>query len=174
MLPVRQPDSAESSYQDNLALVRRRIAGYVQRRLVPHRAGFDDAEDIAQACIVVLMEQYPAKRELAELTAIAIGIARHKIARFLHDRDRMPALADAEVPETAPGIFEQAVARQAMDRLLGAMLKLPPRCRDLIRLRLLEQRDYAEIRMLLGISGNIYEMTRRCHSALLRLLGGIQ
>jgi DNA-directed RNA polymerase specialized sigma24 family protein len=52
------------------------------------------------------------------------------------------------------------------------MLKLPGRCRELLRLKLIEQLSYAEIRGLTGITGNIYEMARRCFQALLRDLGG--
>jgi DNA-directed RNA polymerase specialized sigma24 family protein len=170
MLPVREQESA-NDYHGHLALIRARILGFVTRRLVPHRADFADAEDIAQTCIVVLVEQYAGKRDLAEMTAIAVGVARHKIARFLHDRERA-AVPDLHALPSPDALFDQLAARESMDRLLRAMLKLSDRCRDLLRLQLIEQRDYAEIRILLGISGNIYEMTRRCHKALLRIAGG--
>lgn len=171
MLPVREAQSGEGEYQANLSLIRRRVLAFVLRRLVPHAADFADAEDIAQSCVIALFEQYREKRELGEMAAIAVGIARHKIAQFHRDRERMPDVAEVEVP-AAERLFEQTAARESMDRLLRAMLKLPVRCRELLRLKLIEQRDYAEIRMLLGISGNIYEMTKRCHKTLLRIAGG--
>lgn len=172
MLPVREHDFREPQYHVHLAAVRERVLGFVQRRLVPHRADFADAEDIAQSCVIVLLEQYPEKRELGEMAALAVGIARHKIARFLHDRDQTTDAADAPVPHVPEIQLDRVLARESMDRLLHAMLKLPARCRELLRLKLIEDKEYAEIRMLLGISGNIYEMTRRCHKALLRLAGG--
>jgi DNA-directed RNA polymerase specialized sigma24 family protein len=69
-------------------------------------------------------------------------------------------------------VDERVAAREEADRFLRAMLQLPPRCRELLRLKLIEQLEYAEIRMRMGILGNIYEMAKRCHQALLRLVGG--
>ena len=173
MLPVRQEDREDRQYHANLATVRSRILGFVQRRLVPHHADFADAEDIAQSCVIVLIEQYGEKRELGEMAAIAIGIARHKIAQFRRDREKLPELAGAaDIAESHDHLLEHLAARESMDRILAAMLKLPTRCRDLLRLKLIEQKSYVEIRLQLGISGNIYETMRRCHKALLRIAGG--
>jgi RNA polymerase sigma factor (sigma-70 family) len=173
MFPVREADSREDHYQAHLALIRERVLGFALRRLVPAEADFADAEEIAQSCIVVLWEQYPDKRELGEMTAIAIGTARHKIAQFRRERERASRAA-AEAPPAAgdPDLFERVAARESADRFLRAMLQLPARCRELLRLKLIEQQEYAEIRMRMGISGNIYEMAKRCHQALLRLAGG--
>ena len=67
---------------------------------------------------------------------------------------------------------QRMAARQETDRLLLAIVKLPERCRELMRLKLIEQKSYAEIRGITGIDGNIYEMTRRCFRTLLRSVGG--
>jgi DNA-directed RNA polymerase specialized sigma24 family protein len=69
-------------------------------------------------------------------------------------------------------LIQRLTAREDVDRLLLGMLKLPPRCRDLMRLKLIEQKSYAEIRTAMGISGNVYETARRCFHALLRHMGG--
>ena len=173
MFPIREADFGKEQYQEHLALIRQRILAFALRRLVPREAGFADAEEIAQSCIVALWEQYPEKRELGEMTAIAIGIARHKIAQFRRDRGRDSRAAADPPPEPSAGdLFERVAAREEADRFLRAMLQLPPRCRELLRLKLVEQQEYAEIRMHMGISGNIYEMAKRCHQALLRLVGG--
>src|SRR5260370_37269743 len=82
MLPVREEDVEDRKYHQDLATVRERILGFVLRRLVPHRADFAQAEDIAQSCVIALWEQYPDKRELAEMVRIAIGAARHKIPQL--------------------------------------------------------------------------------------------
>lgn len=173
MFPVREAGSGERLYQEHLALIRQRILAFSLRRLVPQEADFADAEEIAQSCIVVLWEQYPEKRELAEMTAIAVGTARHKIAQFRRDRERVSrAAAEPQLEPCGADLFEQVATREAADRFLRAMLQLPPRCRELLRLKLVEQQEYSEIRMRMGITGNIYEMVRRCHQALLRLVGG--
>jgi len=171
MLPVREEDSAERQYHAHLATIRARILCFVQRRLVPHQADFADAEDIAQSCVIVLMEHYPEKRDLGEMAAIAVGIARHKIAQFRRDRERSADASSAAV-HGSESLFDELAARESMDCLLRALLKLPVRCRELLWLKFIEQRDYAEVRILLGITGNIYEMTKRCHKALLRMAGG--
>ena len=177
MLPVREEDVETSRYQHNLALVRERILGYVVRRLVPHRADFAQAEDIAQSCVAALWEQYPDKRDLAEMIRIAIGVARNKIAQFHRDRERMPELTGdtaeaAESPDSGQRLLERICAREDTDRFLLGMLKLSPRCRELLRLKLIEEQSYLEIRAAAGITGNIYEIVRRCFQALLRNMEG--
>ena len=183
MLPVREEDVENSRYHQDLGVVRERILGFVLRKLVPHRADFAQAEDIAQSCVVVLWEQYPDKRDLAEMMRIAIGTARHKIAQFHRDREKSPDISDTAAdlveyrigqnPHSGERVFERTAARQETDRLLLAMLRLPSRCREILRLKLIEQRSYTEIREAIGIVGNIYEITRRCFQALLRHAGGI-
>jgi RNA polymerase sigma factor (sigma-70 family) len=177
MLPVREEDIEARQYHANLKLVRERILGFVGRKLVPHLADFAQAEDIAQSCVVALWEQYPDKRELAEMIRIAVGVARHKVAQFHRDRERMPDISDAaagrrESPHSGDRVFESLSAREDLDRLVLAMLQLPERCRTLLQLKLLEQKGYPEIRAITGISGNIYEMTKRCFQMLLRNMGG--
>jgi DNA-directed RNA polymerase specialized sigma24 family protein len=172
MFPIREADSGEEQYQQHLALIRQRILAYVQRRLVPREADFAEAEEIAQNSIVVLWEQYRGKRDLGQMMGIAIGTARHKIAQFRRDRERIShAAADAQLAVDS-GLVERVAARESADRFLRAMLQLPTRCRELLRLKLVEQQEYAEIRLRMGISGNLYEMAKRCHQALLRLVGG--
>ena len=182
MLPVREEELEDRQYHQDLATVRERILGFVLRRLVPHRGDFAQAEDIAQSCVIVLWEHYPDKRELAEMVRIAIGTARHKMAQFQRDREKMPDISEGAAdrlefrigtnPHSGERLFERMAARQETDRLLLAMVKLPERCRELMRLKLIEQKSYAEIRGITGIDGNIYEMARRCFRTLLRNVGG--
>jgi DNA-directed RNA polymerase specialized sigma24 family protein len=183
MLPVRMEESEDKIYHQNLAVVRQRILRFVLRRLVPQHADFAQAEDIAQSCVVTLWEKYPDKRELDEMVGIAIGAARHQVAQFRRDNDKRPGISDwaadhrefhdPQNPHSGERLFEQLAARQYMNALLLALLKLSPRCRQLLTLKLIEQRSYPEIRMVMGISGNIYEMAKRCHTTLLRFSGGI-
>jgi RNA polymerase sigma factor (sigma-70 family) len=182
MLPVREEDTEDRKYHQDLGTVRERILGFVLRKVVPHRADFAQAEDIAQSCVIVLWEQYQDKRELGEMIRIAIGVARHKIAQFHRDRERAPDISDTAAdrlevrighnPHSGERIFERAAAREETDRLLMAMVRLPDRCRELMRLKLIEQKSYQEMRVITGISGNIYEMAKRCFRALLRNVGG--
>jgi DNA-directed RNA polymerase specialized sigma24 family protein len=183
MLPMREEDIEGQRYQESLKIVRARILGYVVRRLVPHSADFAQAEDIAQGCVVTLLEHYPEKQELAEMVRISVGVARHKIAQFHRDRERMPGISDAAAdrwesrnahnPHGGEKLIERLAAREDLDRLLLGMLRLPARCRQLMQLKLIEQKSYAEIRAITGISGNVYEMAKRCFRTLLRDVGGV-
>ena len=179
MLPVREEDIEDRRYHQDLGAIRERILGFVLRKVVPHRADFAQAEDIAQSCVIALWEQYPDKRELGEMMRIAIGVARHKIAQFHRDRERLPIITDAAMerwehnnPHSGERVFETTAAREETDRLLLALLRLPARCRELLTLKLIEQKSYAEIRGITGITGNIYEMVSRCFRVLLRYAGG--
>src|SRR5215472_13700770 len=153
MLPVREESVEERQYQENLAIVRERILSFVVRRLAPHRVDFAQAEDVAQSCVMALWEQYRDKRDLAEMVRIAIGVARHKIAQFHRERGRMPGaddagsweLHEAHNPHSAGRVIERIAARETTDRLLFALLRLPERCRELLRLKLIEQKSYPEI-----------------------------
>lgn len=179
---MREEDTEAQRYQENLRTVRQRILGFVVRRLVPHSADFAQAEDIAQGCVVALLEQYSDKHELAEMVRIAIGVARHKVAQYHRDRERMPGISDAAAdrresqyahnPHSGEKVFERLAAREDVDRLLLGMLRLPDRCRQLLQLKLIEQKSYTEIRTITGISGNVYEVARRCFQTLLRNMGG--
>jgi len=176
-------ESEDKIYHENLAMVRRRILGFVLRRLVPQHADFAQAEDIAQSCVVTLWEKYPDKRELGEMVGIAIGVARHKVAQFRREREKRPGISDwaADLresndprnPHGGDKLFEQLAARESINALLLGLLKLSPRCRQILTLKLIEQKSYPEMRMVMGISGNIYEMAKRCHQTLLRMWAGL-
>ena len=94
----------------------------------------------------------------------------------------MPDISDAAAdrveyargqnPHSGERLLERMTAREETDRLLLAMFKLPARCRRLLQLKLIDQKSYAEIRSITGISGNIYEMAKRCFRVLIRDFGG--
>ena len=110
MLPVREEELEDRQYHQDLATVRERILGFVLRRLVPHRGDFAQAEDIAQSCVIVLWEHYPDKRELAEMVRIAIGTARHKMAQFQRDREKMPDISEGAADR--PGVSHRSQSAQ--------------------------------------------------------------
>src|SRR5580693_4115485 len=161
MFPVRSEESEDKIYHENLAQVRRRILGFVLRRLVPQHADFAQAEDIAQSCVVTLWEKYPDKRQLGEMVGIAIGVARHKAAELRRDHEKRPGISDwaadlreshdQQNPHSGERLFERLAARESMNALILSLLKLSPRCRQILTLKLIEQRTYAEIRIAMGI-----------------------
>ena len=148
----------DRKYHQDLATVRERILGFVLRRLVPHRADFAQAEDIAQSCVIALWEQYPEKRELAEMVRIAIGAARHKIAQFHRDREKVPGRLqcrgglDGTSHRAKPAQRRKALRarRRPRRRRTGSCSRWSNSrfaAARLLRLKLIEQKSYAEIRL---------------------------
>ncbi len=184
MFPVRAGDSEDRDYHSHLALIRAPHSRvYARRKLTPHHADFAQAEDIAQACVVALWQQYPEKRELGEMAAIAIGIARHKIAQFRREQGRESRSAFRRAGAGAARASRalrrrtdarpRRRARTGIDRILLAMLQaLSALPRDSAAETDRAEKTTRRFGMLIGISGNIYEMTKRCHKSLLRIAGG--
>lgn len=163
-MPPR-PDDPE--YRDNLQMVRERIRGF----LLARRHHPADADDVTQDCIVALMDRYPHVRDRIDMLKLATRIAGNRICQVYRDRARL-----ARIPETAPaaGNAEEAAQHREMaDRVLLGMMELQTCCRDLLRMLLIEQKDYSEIRTLLGIESDyIYVLRERCFQALKRNVGG--
>ena len=78
-------------------------------------------------------------------------------------RERIVAIVDipgpslAETRDQAPGVFEAVAERQALVDLLAEVVRLPPICRRVIRLRKFEDRTPREIALELGISVSTVE-----------------
>jgi RNA polymerase sigma factor (sigma-70 family) len=154
-------------YRDNLQMVRDRIRGF----LLARRHHPSDADDVTQDCIVALLDRYPHVRDRIDMLKLATRIAGNRICQLYRDRARLDQL-----PESTPaaGNAEEAAQNREMaDRVLLGMMELQTRCRDLLRMLLIEQKDYSEIRALLGVESDyIYVLRERCFQALKRNVGG--
>jgi RNA polymerase sigma-70 factor (ECF subfamily) len=137
----------------------------------------EDAEDLAQEALVLLVTKY-AGAPLEELLPIAIGIAwKLRAARWRKIRRRGEDTAlDAAalpLPDSDPDPEQLAARDELTLRLRGAIRQLTGRCRELMRLKL-EERSFPEIAAILGTKINtIYSWDHRCLARLRELLGGI-
>lgn len=164
-------DAEDPGYRENLQLVRERIRGF----LLSRHHHLSDAEDVTQDCIVALLGSYPHVRDRVEMLKLATRIACNRICQLYRDRARMAHLPESGAGELrAAGNPEDAAQRRELvDRILLGMMELQARCRDLLRMLLIEQKDYSEIRNALGIESDyIYVLRERCFQALKRNVGG--
>ena len=161
------PAPDDYAYRENLQLVRARIRGFLLARRHPEA----DADDVTQDCIVVLIDRYPHVRDRIDMLKLATRIAGNRICQLYRDRARVTQFAEEPAAAGDPG--QTAQQRELVDRVLLGMMELGARCRDLLRMLLIEQRDYAEIRATLGIESDyIYVLRERCLRALKRNVGG--
>lgn len=156
-----------------LAKLRERIVGFAASRY-----SRDAAEDLAQEVMMVLHDKYPEVETLDELLPLSLQIMRFKIAavrRKVHRRGEAGQLSVDEVnpPDLRPNPEMAVQQDELLRRLTAAVDKLPPRCRELFRLKLLG-RSFAEIREELEAASinTVYTWDARCRKQLLGAMGG--
>jgi len=173
-LGAMSPDRAgglDEAYRRNLELVRERLRGFLLAR--KHAAS--DAEDVAQDCILILLDRYPQVRDPIELLKLATRIAGNRICQVYRARARVASLTPGHPADRSPADDPEEAAgrRELVDRILLGMMELQARCRALLRMLLVEQMEYAEVRAILGLDADyIYVMRQRCLQSLRRNVGG--
>ncbi len=159
--------------EEILAALRERIVAFAASRL-----SRDVAEDLAQEVLLLLHEKYAEVERIEELLPLCLKIVRFKMVALVRKSvrrgeysqlsvDDLP-LADAgESPEA------QAARREVTGRLLDAIRRMGPRCRELLRLKL-AGRSFAEIQAAMGVRSinTIYTWDFRCRKQALESLGG--
>ena len=147
---------------------------------VPVRWGFSqvDASDIFQSVVAEMLSHLADLREPQALAGWLLQVTSHKCRRWKHQQDRelsggeTDSAADVAV-ETGPApdlLFHDTMREQT---LREALIHIPPRCRELIRMLFFENtpRPYAEVAVSLGIAtGSIGFIRRRCLERLRKYL----
>ncbi len=159
------------------ALVRRYqqpLAHFCQRML----GSAEDAEDVAQEAFVRLHRHLPRLRPRAKFSTVLFGYARNLALNHLRDsgrrgRGRTVALENLGRAETAPGVQADSGARrsEAQAQLAAGLAALPPRYREVLLLRELEQMDYEAIARVVGCRiGTVRSRLARAREQLRRIL----
>ena len=145
---------------------------------VPIRGGASpqDAADVFQAVCLELFGELARLRRVGSLRSWLITIASHKLYH-LRKQQRRPidslddqSQAIDELAVIPAPVLEQIEREQ---QVREAILTLPPRCRELVRLLFYEHppRPYRDIARQLGLSvGSIGFIRGRCLARLERLL----
>ena len=156
-----------------LARLRERIVAFAASRM-----SRDVAEDLAQEVLIVIEEKYAGLERIEELVPVSMQILRFKMAglrRKVHRRGEAGSISVDDVPLPDPGASPEMHARreETLRRLTAAIEKLPPRCKELFRLKLLGK-TFAEIQEELDAASinTVYTWDARCRKNLLDLMGG--
>ena len=147
-----------------LSKIRERIVAFAASRL-----SREVAEDLAQEVLLILHEKYSDVTDLIELLPLSFQVLRYKM---LGEYNQVP-IEDLPLPDPGDDPETDIARKQMVERLIEAMNKLSPRCRDLFRWKL-QGKTFAEIQSLMGQSSinTIYTWDFRCRKQLLDLLGG--
>jgi RNA polymerase sigma-70 factor (ECF subfamily) len=156
-----------------LASLRERIVAFAASRL-----SREAAEGLAQEVSVVLREKFGQATELSELLPLSFQILRHKmlearrksVHRGEYNQAPVEDLPPADQADDPAVTVERA---QRLERLVGAVERLSPQCRELFRWKL-EGTRFSEIQRLLGLGSinTVYTHDFRCRKELLELMGG--
>jgi RNA polymerase sigma-70 factor (ECF subfamily) len=156
-----------------LSTLRERIIGYAASRI-----GRDSAEDLAQDVLILLEEKYPHVDGIADLVPLSLQIARFKLAAIYRKSARrgentQVSVDEIQIPDLSQDTADEYERREMMSRLAGAIAKLPPRCREMIRWKL-QGHNFAEIQKLLKLDSinTVYSQDFRCRKQLVELMGG--
>lgn len=159
-----------------LVVLRERIVRFAASRL---SGGVADgaADDIAQEVLLVLHEKYPALDRVEDLLPLSIEIARFKIlaARrktIRRGENTQVSVDDLPLAGGDPGPLEQAVRRQRLEQLEGALKDLGDRCREIFRLKL-QGLSFIDIQKQLNVGSinTLYTWDFRCRKELRERLG---
>src|ERR1044072_287802 len=172
MTPTEPPDIKASAlndeqYEAELHSIRKRIIDFAITKL-----GTTMAEDIAQECMVLLLEKYPYVRDRAGMIKVAITIARNKIWECFRQKKRIAEMPEERIDDA--DIHRELERPQVADHILRAIVRLGEKCRSLLKLKLLEEKGSADIQRILGVNSinTIYTWERRCFKQLIEILGG--
>ena len=156
-----------------LSKIRERIVAFAASRL-----SREVAEDLAQEVLLILHEKYSDVTDLTELLPLSFQVLRFKMLDFHRkslrrgEYNQVP-IEDLPLQDRGDDPETDIARKQMVERLIEAMNKLSPRCRDLFRWKL-QGKTFAEIQSLMGQSSinTIYTWDFRCRKQLLDLLGG--
>lgn len=132
------------------------LEGDLVQFLQHHNRNRSDISDLRQE--VYLRAYESAQTELPQSTRpLVFAIARNVLVdRFRRDRivpiEGMPDVDAIEIPTDQPGPDRSIIARSELRRLYEALDRLPPRCREAVVMRRVDQLSRREIATRMGLS----------------------
>ena len=143
-----------------------RIYAYILYQ-VPNR---NDAEDILQDTIVVMLDKFSEFEEGTNFLAWGLQIARYKIMAYRDKRKNSKLIFDDDILN----IMEQekeiqsAIAKEEFDRLSECIKKLPDKYKKYLQYRYEDSLSYKAIGDKVSISGQaVHKTMSRIHLALM-------
>jgi RNA polymerase sigma-70 factor, ECF subfamily len=167
VIPTTQPADEDAA----LLRLRQRLLAAARRRVRP-----EEAEDLVQETIVLLVTKYAEVRAPEERLPLAIEILRKKAAGYWRRSNRRGEatavdVADVPLADGLPDPEEHVARQQRFERLRAAVGRLTGRLREVARLRL-EDRTSSEIAEILSANLNtVYSWDHRLVKKLRELMG---
>src|SRR5688572_27869618 len=156
-----------------LARLRERIVAFAASRI-----SRDVAEDLAQEVLILLHDKYPEVTRIEDLVPLSLRIMRFKMAGLRRKVQRRGeagqiSVDDIQLPDLGSNPETYAQREEMLGKLTSAIEKLPPRCKELFRLKLLGK-TFAEIQEELDAASinTVYTWDARCRKNLMDLMGG--
>ncbi len=141
---------------------------------VPIRSGASphDAADLFQAVCLQLFAELPRLRRVESLRSWLITVATHRLYRIRKEqRHPVASLDDPATVVEEPAVLPPPVLEdiERAQQVREAIHRLPPRCRELVRMLFYEHpaRPYRDIALQLGIAtGSVGFIRGRCLARL--------
>jgi RNA polymerase sigma factor (sigma-70 family) len=136
-----------------------------------YRMSPDDAADVFQSVWTDLFSELPRLRNAGSLRSWLVTVAGHKCYQWKRKQNVLAQSSDLAAELAAPNPtyldWRQEVEREQM--LRDALMELPPRCREMVRMLFFEQPaiPYKDIAERLGLAeGSIGFIRGRCLNKL--------
>jgi len=163
--PAALVAAAADGDADAWAALVRRFSPVLRTVARDHRLAPHEADDVAAACWLALVEGLPGLRDPDRLHAWLVTAARRQALRMRHGQARLVPVAPAAAPEGEPpapeGTAPAVIAAERSRALRAAVMRLPRRQRDLLEALLAEREpSYTEVAARLGMPRGAVGPTR--------------
>jgi RNA polymerase sigma-70 factor (ECF subfamily) len=153
------------------AWIRPAIVRYCRSRIGRSGSAYSSADDVAQEiCVAVLGALGRYNDEPESFLPFVYGIAAHKVADHYRRAGRDRSDPSADVPDgidVSASPEQQIMAADLRDRLANLLNTLPPRQREILRLRLIVGLSAQETATTVGLTPTAVRVTQ--HRALAKL-----
>lgn len=129
------------------------------------------AEDAAQDALAALVRRWRRRGEPRSPEAFVFAVARRRALRAVVRRRLLAPFAAEDAPATAPQPHVRAEQNSELERVLGAVSRLPRRDREALLLVAVAEMDYRDAASVLGVSLSALKM--RVHRARRRLAAAL-
>jgi RNA polymerase sigma-70 factor (ECF subfamily) len=151
--------------------IRPAIVRYCRSRIGRSGSAYSSADDVAQEiCVAVLGALGRYNDEPESFLPFVYGIAAHKVADHYRRAGRDRSDPSADVPDgidVSASPEQQIMAADLRDRLADLLNTLPPRQREILRLRLIVGLSAQETATTVGLTPTAVRVTQ--HRALAKL-----
>lgn len=159
-----------------LASIRPLVVRYCRARVGRQERSFASADDVAQEVCLAVLTALPSYRDQGRpFLAFVYGIAAHKVADHYRRAGRDRSDPAADVPDgidTSASPEQQVMASDQRARLAGLLDTLPPRQREILRLRLIVGLSAQETANIVGLTPTAVRVTQ--HRALAKLRAALR